>query len=393
VAASALNAAQGSAATAEAALATAQAQYDIAQNVALSQDRAQRTLDWFTASQSDFIQPRWYFSQTEQVLAAQAAVEAAQQALSEEEANLSRVEASAASADFVKAESAMAAAQASYLAAKQLNDQVSNGKDINALTRRGLFLVARDTALKNKEVDPKWLGNNLDQELQTAAQAIFDEARANLNDSQSAYLDVISSQGANDVLKARADVSVAQEHYYRTQDLLRSLQTGTDSPQLTAAQKTLEQAKSTAEQANSAIGQAQSSVDLIDAQIAKLTVLAPSDGVILTRNVEPGEFVQPGAAALTLGDLSQLTITVYVPEDHYGQIFLGQNASVTVDSFPGAKFSAQVSFISDQAEFTPRNVQTVEGRSSTVYAIKLKVNDPQGKLKPGMPADVLFSTK
>jgi len=61
-----------------------------------------------------------------------------------------------------------------------------------------------------------------------------------------------------------------------------------------------------------------------------------------------------------------------------------------VDSFPGAKFSAVVSYISDQAEFTPRNVQTVEGRSSTVYAVKLNVNDPNGKLKPGMPADVVF---
>jgi HlyD family secretion protein len=112
--------------------------------------------------------------------------------------------------------------------------------------------------------------------------------------------------------------------------------------------------------------------------------------VVLTRNVEPGEFVQPGAAAITLGDLSHLTITVYVPEDRYGNIFLGQNARMSVDSFPGTQFSAQVSFISDQAEFTPRNVQTVEGRSSTVYAIKLKVSDPQGKLKPGMPADVVF---
>jgi HlyD family secretion protein len=64
-----------------------------------------------------------------------------------------------------------------------------------------------------------------------------------------------------------------------------------------------------------------------------------------------------------------------------------------VDSFPGAKFSGVVSNISDQAEFTPRNVQTVEGRSSTVYAIKLNVSDPQGKLKPGMPADVVFNTK
>ncbi|HSA99275.1 MAG TPA: efflux RND transporter periplasmic adaptor subunit, partial [Anaerolineales bacterium] len=125
-------------------------------------------------------------------------------------------------------------------------------------------------------------------------------------------------------------------------------------------------------------------------QMSKLTVYAPMDGVILTRNVEPGEFVQPGASAITMANLNELTITVYVPEDRYGEISLGQKATVTVDSFSNETFHATVSFIADQAEFTPRNVQTVEGRSATVYAVKLKVSDPEGKLKLGMPADVIF---
>ena len=111
----------------------------------------------------------------------------------------------------------------------------------------------------------------------------------------------------------------------------------------------------------------------------------------MTRNVEPGEFVQPGATVFTLANLENLTITVYVPEDRYGEISLGQQAEVNVDSFPGETFSAQVTYIADTAEYTPRNVQTVEGRSATVYAVKLKVDDPSGKLKPGMPADVKFA--
>ena len=115
------------------------------------------------------------------------------------------------------------------------------------------------------------------------------------------------------------------------------------------------------------------------------------DGSILTRNVEPGEFVQPGAVTFAMADLEDMTITVYVPEDRYGQISLGQQAHVTVDSFPDETFPAEVIHIADQAEFTPRNVQTVEGRSSTVFAIKLKVTDSEGKLKIGMPADVVFS--
>ena len=144
------------------------------------------------------------------------------------------------------------------------------------------------------------------------------------------------------------------------------------------------------DQAKSALAQAEANLDLIDAQMSKLTVNAPMDGVILTRNVEPGEFVQPGAAALTVGDVTNLTITVYVPENRYGEVSLGQVVDVTVDSFPGVTFSATVIQIAQKAEFTPRNVQTVEGRSATMFAIKLKVENSEGKLKPGMPADVVF---
>jgi HlyD family secretion protein len=150
-----------------------------------------------------------------------------------------------------------------------------------------------------------------------------------------------------------------------------------------AAAKALDQSKF-------ALAQAEASLALIDAQIAKLTVNAPMSGVVLTRNVEPGEFVQPGATTLTLGNINEMTITVYIPENHYGEISLGQSATLTVDSFPDVTFDATVIQIADKAEFTPRNVQTVEGRSSTVFAIKLSVQDLEGKLKIGMPADVVF---
>ena len=190
--------------------------------------------------------------------------------------------------------------------------------------------------------------------------------------------------------RARAEVSIAQERYYSALDYQRKLQTGEQSIAVSAAQGALSQAQAAADQAQTAVEQAQANLDFIDTQIAKLDVYAVMDGVILTRNVEPGEFVQPGATALTMADLTDLTITVYVPEDRYGQVSLGQTAEVSVDSFPGEIFTATVVHMADQAEFTPRNVQTVEGRSSTFYAIKLKVDDPQGKLKIGMPADVVF---
>jgi HlyD family secretion protein len=118
---------------------------------------------------------------------------------------------------------------------------------------------------------------------------------------------------------------------------------------------------------------------------------APVAGMVLSRNIDPGEVVQAGASALTLGDLENLTITVYIPENRYGAVHLGDEAQVTVDSFPNHSFTATVSRIADRAEFTPRNVQTMEGRSSTVYAIQLAVQDADGLLKPGMPADVTFN--
>ncbi len=100
--------------------------------------------------------------------------------------------------------------------------------------------------------------------------------------------------------------------------------------------------------------------------------------------------IQPGAAALTIGQLEQLTVTVYIPEDRYGLIDLGDRAQVTADSFHGEAFAAVVTRIAEQAEYTPRNVQTEEDRRTTVFAVELSVDDPSGKLKPGMPVDVRF---
>ncbi len=139
-----------------------------------------------------------------------------------------------------------------------------------------------------------------------------------------------------------------------------------------------------------AISQAGVELQTIDLQLEDLISRAPVNGVVLTRSIQPGEVLVPGVTALTIGDLNQLTITVYVAEDRYGEIRLGDKAQVTVDSFPEEAFDAVVVRIADRAEFTPRNVQTEEDRRTTVYAVELMVEAPLGKLKPGMPADVVF---
>jgi multidrug resistance efflux pump len=389
----ALNVAQAAASTADAALASAQTQYDLALNASLVQDKGQRISQWVNDAPSDFNLPLWYYSQDEQMDAAQAEVTTAQQALSDAQNSLSALESSSAGSDFMKTENDLANAEATYNVANDLNNRVQNGVNINDLTRMGLFKLAIQTMRSNSnpaKQNSLINASNIDQNIKDYSKQLFDDAKDNLRQAQAAYTTALSSQAAKDILKARALVSLDQEYYNTALDYVSYLRTGNESPSVSTARTALAQAKAADGQAHNAVGQAQANVDLINTQLSKLTVYAPLEGVILTRNVEPGEYVQPGAAALSMANLGELTITVYVPEDRYGEIALGQKATVTVDSFPGVTFTADVSHIADQAEFTPRNVQTVEGRSSTVYAVKLQVTDPSSKLKIGMPADVTF---
>ena len=182
-----------------------------------------------------------------------------------------------------------------------------------------------------------------------------------------------------------------QEQYDLAQDELRSFQTGTNSPEVILARKTVEQAQVGLEQARSLVNQAQAQLDLVKHQITELTVYSTLDGVVLTRSIEPGEIIQAGQQVITVAHLDQLHVTVYIPENRYGEVLLGQEVNFHVDSFPDETFTARVTRIADQAEFTPQNVQTTEGRQTTVYAVELQIENPDNRLKPGMPVDVDFS--
>jgi len=143
-------------------------------------------------------------------------------------------------------------------------------------------------------------------------------------------------------------------------------------------------------QAQAGLKQAEANLKLIDAQIAKTIIVAPTDGLLLIRSLEVGETVAPGGVVMVIGQLEEVELVVYIPETEYGKVQLGDQVAISVDSFPNETFTGTVAHISDKAEFTPRNVQTIEGRQATVYAIKLTVPNPNLKLKPGMPADVTF---
>jgi multidrug resistance efflux pump len=338
--------------SAKAAFTTAQHNYDVTLQNAVTAEQATTSSNWRIAAPDQFNQPAWYFNQSEQLTSAQNAVDAAMKFLDDAQANLASVIGNMSNANFVKAEQRLADARANFLVAKDVKFQAEN-----AAQGEGLLSAAYDN---------------------------YNDAKDELDNAQSAYDEMLSTTASQDVLDARGKIIVAHQQYDAAYTRLLALQTGSQSTSVVAASNTLEQSQT-------ALAQTEANLALLDAQMKKLTIYAPMDGVVLSRNVDPGEFVQPGGATMTMANLNELTITVYVPEDRYGEIHLGQTVYVTVDSFPGETFTATVSYIADQAEFTPRNVQTVSGRSATVYAVKLKVSDPNGKLKLGMPADVVFA--
>lgn len=353
-----LRAAQSSVQSAQTALEAAQLQVDLVLDEALENERAFRTQDWTQTPPAIFDQPGWYFNKLERVEAVRSEVEAARQDLSAAQAHLKNMQDQVGSDQFLKSEERLAQARYAYQLAQDMLD------------------------LSGDAVD--------NQKLRDAAQDAFDDAESELDKAQQAYDDALTTEGADEILTARAEVTLAQERYDRSLDALRALQTGADSPKVASAAKAVDQSKAGLAQANAAVDQAQAQLDLIDTRIQKLAVYAPLDGVVLTLNLRPGEVAQAGMTAMTIANLDELTITVYLPENRYGEVALGDRAVLRVDSFPNETFSAVVTRISDEAEYTPRNVQTQEERQTTVYAIELAVENPTNQLKPGMPVDVEF---
>jgi multidrug resistance efflux pump len=180
---------------------------------------------------------------------------------------------------------------------------------------------------------------------------------------------------------AQAAVDLAQKNYDKVKDGPDPDALRLANDQVALAQAHLESAKA----------QGVSQLRTIDLQLDKLEIKAPSSGVIMKRNVEPGETIVPGASLFQIGQLGSLEVTVYLPEEQYARVKPGQTAQVHVDAYPDKAFTATVLRIANQAEFTPRNVSTVEGRKDTVYGIRLSIENPDMALKPGMPADVTFT--
>jgi len=142
------------------------------------------------------------------------------------------------------------------------------------------------------------------------------------------------------------------------------------------------------EQAKGNLKKAKASVDLLKKSIRDSYVISPLSGFIVKKFVEVGETVTPMSSLFKVSNLSTVDLVIYVSEVELGKIKLGQKAEVSIDTYPDRKYEGKVTYISPEAEFTPKNVQTKDERTKLVFAVKITVDNKNFDLKPGMPADV-----
>ena len=196
-----------------------------------------------------------------------------------------------------------------------------------------------------------------------------------------------------DLARARRQLALLETTLGRTNTLReQGTATGQQVDDLTAqrdvARTGVEAARGRLAAIDAELVHLESGLAVFDRQLRDSAVLSPITGTVLTRTLEPGEVATPGRAALRLADLSHLELRVYLESGDLSRLRLGQEVPVRVDALPGAPLKGTVGWIAGEAEFTPKNVQTRNARAQLVYAVKLRVDNPDGKLHVGMPAEI-----
>ncbi|MGI9951493.1 HlyD family efflux transporter periplasmic adaptor subunit [Moorellaceae bacterium AZ2] len=229
------------------------------------------------------------------------------------------------------------------------------------------------------------------------AQAVSKNAEEQLH-----RMEVLYQQGAiaqQQLQEAQTNYEVAQAKVEAAQERLSLLLAGAREEDIAAARANYEIALAgwyqvelrakEVEAATLAVEKANANWKMAQEQLDKTVIRSGVNGIVLRTNFSPGEVVNPGVPILTLLDPNDMWLVIYVPEPAIGYVKIGQEALVTVDSFPGKTFKGKVSEIATQAEFTPKNIQTKEERVDLVFRVKISLPNEEGLLKPGVPADAV----
>jgi HlyD family secretion protein len=233
----------------------------------------------------------------------------------------------------------------------------------------------------------------------TLAKAQFDRAKRTYDRIQGLYSRDSTSVSREELDRALEDWQVAEAMHQVRHEELQLLEGGTRDEEKMEAAAQLEEANQALlmatsgfrheeiAEAEATVAAARATVEALEVQVKELDVLSEVDGIVEALELRPGDLVAPNAPLLALLDTSRIWVRAYVPENRL-MIRVGDPFDVTVDSFPNKTFSGTVTYISNQAEFTPRNVQTPDERSGQVFRIKVELRDEAHELRPGMAADV-----
>jgi len=238
-----------------------------------------------------------------------------------------------------------------------------------------------------------------------AARADVEEARARMENLkvemkryQRLYEDGVAPQEKFDQALTDYDMAVAQ--WNRLKEQLRLAVEGPRREDIDQARSALEEAKERyqlvkkgprverIDRARAQYEKSRAALQLAGTRLEYTEVVSPLTGVVLSKNIEPGEYVSPGTPVVTVGDLVNVWVRGYINETDLGRVKVGMKARVLTDTYPDKPYTGRVSFISSEAEFTPKNVQTKKERVKLVYRVKVDVRNPEMELKPGMPVDV-----
>jgi len=235
------------------------------------------------------------------------------------------------------------------------------------------------------------------------AKANLDNAEADYKRMESLYEKQLIAQQQRDT--ARTAYQVATQEYEAARERLDMVKEGPRPEEIRRAEADVTQARASLIEAQAGeldvvskkqqlatleanVRRDQAALAVAQAQLGYTVLESPQAGVVLRKHVEPGEIIAAGTPVVTIADLKNIWVKIYIPEPQLGRIKLGQSAEVTTDSYRGKVYRGKVIFINSEAEFTPKNIQTPEERVKLVFAVKIGLENPNQELKPGMPADV-----
>jgi HlyD family secretion protein len=298
-------------------------------------------------------------------------------------------------------QAAVASAQSSLLQLQTSIEYQGATIDSDISTRRA------ELAQAQAKLDELMAGSR-PQEIQQAQSAVTDakvwndQARLDWERAQTLFAREDIAKAQFDQARAKLDSTAAQLR--QAQDHLGLVQEGPRKEEIAGARAQVSRAQAAVQTAEAnrielrrkqqelaarraEIERTRAQAGMTQTQIGDTTIVAPIEGVVLVKSAEAGEVVAAGTTIVSLGDLAHPWLRAYINETDLGRVKLGGKVRLSTDSFPGKTYDGHISFISSEAEFTPKQIQTKEERVKLVYRIKIDVENPHQELKNNMPVD------